>query len=155
MLSARLPTEQIARLLLALMLVCNLTLCVSWGGLFGDGLATASVETNPGSTKDTASVQMPACHSMAVSTADDGTPQAATSQGACQMQDGLASPGGADLSQLVTVLTLLALPLLLLPLPGAASVLLDNWLRDPFLRTRGSHPPSWPRRHLMLSVLRH
>ena len=35
MLSARLHTEQIARLLLALMLVCNLTLCVSWLGLFG------------------------------------------------------------------------------------------------------------------------
>ena len=31
----------------------------------------------------------------------------------------------------------------------------DPWLRDPFLRTRGTHPLSWPRRHLMLSVLRH
>ena len=48
-----------------------------------------------------------------------------------------------------------ALPLLLLPHLGVASHLFDHWLRDPFLRSRGTHPPSWPRRHLMLSVLRH
>ena len=151
MLSARLHTEQIARLLLALMLVCNLTLCVSWLGLFGAGLATASIGVD---ATDHSSMQMSSCHNMTMSTPDDGAPQNATSQ-ACPGQDGLASPGGAGLSQLVTLLTLLVLPLLLLPLPGVASILLDNWLRDPFLRTRGTHPLSWPRRHLMLSVLRH
>jgi hypothetical protein len=52
------------------------------------------------------------------------------------------------------LISLFILPLLLLPL-GTASSVLDNWLRDPFLRSRGTHPPSWPRRHLMLSVLRH
>jgi hypothetical protein len=52
------------------------------------------------------------------------------------------------------LLSLLLLPLLLLP-SWRLAPLLDNWLRDPFLRSRGTHPPSWPRRHLMLSVLRH
>ena len=60
----------------------------------------------------------------------------------------------AALPLLAALLTLLALPLLLLPL-GTASGALDNWLRDPLLRIRGTHPPSWPRRHLKLSVLRH
>ena len=116
MLSSRLPTELIARLLLALMLVCNLTLCVSWLGLFGAGLATASIGVD---ATDHSSMQMSSCHNMTMSTPDDGAPQNATSQ-ACPGQDGLASPGGAGLSQLVTLLTLLVLPLLLLPLPGAA-----------------------------------
>ncbi|MNT42593.1 hypothetical protein D3C72_1790180 [compost metagenome] len=70
------------------------------------------------------------------------------------MHGGLTSPMGAGLPLLAALLTLLALPLLLLPL-GTVGNVLDNWLRDPFLRSRGTHPPSWPRRHLMLSVLRH
>ena len=53
------------------------------------------------------------------------------------------------------LLSLLLIPLLLLPSSWHVGSLLDNWLRDPFLRLRGTHPPSWPRRHLMLSVLRH
>ena len=156
MLSARLPTEQITRLLLALMLVCNLTLCVSWQGLVGDlipNVGASSVTANSPAT-DAVSMQMPSCHSMAMSTTDEGALQSATSE-KCQMKGDLALPGGADLSQLVTLLTLLALPLLLLPRLGATDPLLDQWLRDPFLRLRGTHPPSWPRRHLMLSVLRH
>ena len=70
------------------------------------------------------------------------------------MHGGLTSSSSPGLPLLAALLTLLALPLLLLPLGTAGSVL-DNWLRDPFLRSRGTHPPSWPRRHLMLSVLRH
>ena len=71
------------------------------------------------------------------------------------MHGGLTSPTGAGLPLLAMLLTLLALPLLLLPHLGGASHLFDHWLRDPFLRSRGTHPPSWPRRHLMLSVLHH
>lgn len=70
------------------------------------------------------------------------------------MHGGLTSTGTPGLPLLAALLTLLALPLLLLPL-GTASGGLDNWLRDPFLQSAGTHPPSWPRRHLMLSVLRH
>ena len=58
-------------------------------------------------------------------------------------------------SLLGMLLSLLLLTLLLLPASWSIGPLLDNWLRDPFLRLRGTHPPSWPRRHLMLSVLRH
>ena len=79
---------------------------------------------------------------------DDATPS-----GDCQMQTGVSGAANA-LPLFGMLLSLFILPLLLLPL-GAASSVLDNWLRDPFLRSRGTHPPSWPRRHLMLSVLRH
>ena len=84
----------------------------------------------------------------------DGYAAADLNQDECQMHGGLTSPMGAGLPLLAALLTLLALPLLLLP-PGTVSQQLENWLRDPFLRSRGTHPPSWPRRHLMLSVLRH
>ncbi len=73
--------------------------------------------------------------------------------GDCQMQTGVSGAASA-LPLFGMLISLFILPLLLLP-PGAASSILDNWLRDPFLRSRGTHPPSWPRRHLMLSVLRH
>ncbi|MDY7889898.1 hypothetical protein UXH10_04235, partial [Aeromonas caviae] len=42
MLSSRLPTVLIARLLLALLLVCNLTLCISWHGAAAREEATSS-----------------------------------------------------------------------------------------------------------------
>ena len=149
MLSSRLPTVLIARLLLGLLLVCNLTLCISWHG------AAAREEATSPSLAMTSAANLPAamqglpCH-------DGGNGYAAAdlNQDECQMHGGLTSPMGAGLPLLAALLTLLALPLLLLP-PGTVSKQLENWLRDPFLRSRGTHPPSWPRRHLMLSVLRH
>lgn len=150
MLSSRLPTERIARLLLALMLVCNLTLCISWHGI--DVISSAMAAGSDNATMSTTAMQGLACHTMA---SDDGEQGNAMSQGECQMHGGLTSPTGAGLPLLAMLLTLLALPLLLLPHLGGASHLFDHWLRDPFLRSRGTHPPSWPRRHLMLSVLRH
>ena len=150
MLSSRLPTERIARLLLALMLVCNLTLCISWHGI--DVISSAMAAGSDNATMSTTAMQGLACHTMA---SDDGEQGNAMSQGECQMHGGLTSPTGAGLPLLAMLLTLLALPLLLLPHLGGASHLFDHWLRDPFLRSRGTHPPSWPRRHLMLSVLHH
>ena len=149
MLSSRLPTVLIARLLLGLLLVCNLTLCISWHG------AAAREEATSPSLAMTSAANLPAamqglpCHD-----GGDGYAAADLNQDECQMHGGLTSPMGAGLPLLAALLTLLALPLLLLP-PGTVSQQLDNWLRDPFLRSRGTHPPSWPRRHLMLSVLRH
>ncbi len=149
MLSSRLPTVLIARLLLGLLLVCNLTLCISWHG------AAAREEATSPSLAMTSAANLPAamqelpCHD-----GGDGYAAADLNQDECQMHGGLTSPMGAGLPLLAALLTLLALPLLLLP-PGTVSQQLENWLRDPFLRSRGTHPPSWPRRHLMLSVLRH
>ena len=149
MLSSRLPTVLIARLLLGLLLVCNLTLCISWHG------AAAREATTSPSLAMTSAANLPAamqglpCHD-----GGDGYAAADLNQDECQMHGGLTSPMGAGLPLLAALLTLLALPLLLLP-PGTVSQQLENWLRDPFLRSRGTHPPSWPRRHLMLSVLRH
>ncbi|WP_429120024.1 hypothetical protein [Aeromonas allosaccharophila] len=156
-LAARLPSVALARLLLALLLVCNLTLCISWHGaqpaldtsprqmasqphnmvMGGDEPMTVMDHQSP-----TASLF---CHQ---GMGDDATPS-----GDCQMQTGVSGAANA-LPLFGMLLSLFILPLLLLP-PGAASSVLDNWLRDPFLRSRGTHPPSWPRRHLMLSVLRH
>lgn len=71
----------------------------------------------------------------------------------CQMQTGVNALSFGAMTLLGVLVALLLFPLLL----GSnfATARLDNWLRDPFLRSRGTHPPSWPRRHLMLSVLRH
>lgn len=146
----RLPTLLLARLLLALMLVCNLTLCISWHGT--DVTSSTMTTGSDNATMSATAMQGLACHTMA---ADDGEQGNAMSQGDCQMHGGLTSPTGAGLPLLAALLTLLDLPLLLLPHLGVASHLFDHWLRDPFLRSRGTHPPSWPRRHLMLSVLRH
>ncbi len=71
----------------------------------------------------------------------------------CQMQTGINAPSFGAMTLLGVLFALLLFPLLLVN--NVAASLLDNWLRDPFLRSRGTHPPSWPRRHLMLSVLRH
>ena len=149
MLSSRLPTVLIARLLLGLLLVCNLTLCISWHG------AAAREEATSPSLAMTSAANLPAamqglpCHD-----GGDGYAAADLNQDECQMHGGLTSPMGAGLPLLAALLTLLALPLLLLP-PGTTSQQLENWLRDPCLRSRGTHPPSRPRRPLMLSVLRH
>ncbi|MFM4898578.1 hypothetical protein ACET70_11595 [Aeromonas caviae] len=166
MLSSRLPTTFIARLLLGLMLVCNLTLCIGWHGaataLPGD--ASASILTpvqsplshglhqsepvrHAAMTPDQIDTASLSCHS--------GTLNAGTLSGdECQMQPGFSGAASAP-PLLGMLLSLLLLPLLLLPSSWSIGPLLDNWLRDPFLRLRGTHPPSWPRRHLMLSVLRH
>lgn len=141
MLSSRLPTTFIARLLLGLMLVCNLTLCIGWHGL--DALDAAMAQDHQ--AMSSSPMQGLSCHGATADGEQDAAGQA------CQMHGGLTSSSSPGLPLLAA---LLALPLLLLPLGTAGSVL-DNWLRDPFLRSRGTHPPSWPRRHLMLSVLRH
>ncbi len=162
MLSSRLPTTFIARLLLGLMLVCNLTLCIGW-----HGAATALPSSTSASIL--APAQSPLSHGRhqsepmqytAMHQADTaslschGGPQseAAPPGEECQMQSGLF--GATSAPPLLGLLLSLLLPLLLFP-SWRLAPLLDNWLRDPFLRSRGTHPPSWPRRHLMLSVLRH
>ena len=149
MLSSRLPTVLIARLLLGLLLVCNLTLCISWHGAAAREEATSPSLAMTSAANLPAAIQGLPCHD-----GGDGYAAADLNQDECQMHGGLTSPMGAGLPLLAALLTLLALPLLLLP-PGTVSQQLENWLRDPFLRSRGTHPPSWPRRHLMLSVLRH
>ncbi|MBA8780928.1 hypothetical protein ACK3Z8_15340 [Aeromonas caviae] len=166
MLSSRLPTALIARLLLALVLVCNLTLCIGWHGVAtafpGDasgpiltppqpslshGLHQSGPVRHAAMTPDQIDTASLSCHS--------GTLNAGTLPGdECQMQPGLSGAASAP-PLLGMLLSLLLLPLLLLPSSWSIGPLLDNWLRDPFLRLRGTHPPSWPRRHLMLSVLRH
>lgn len=160
MLSSRLPTALIARLLLGLVLVCNLTLCIGWHGaataLPSD--ASASILT-PSPLSHGLHQNEPVQHS-AMHQADTaslschGGPQseAAPPGEECQMQSGLF--GATSAPPLLGLLLSLLLPLLLFP-SWRLAPLLDNWLRDPFLRLRGAHPPSWPRRHLMLSVLRH
>ncbi|OCW47021.1 hypothetical protein [Aeromonas caviae] len=162
MLSSRLPTTFIARLLLGLMLVCNLTLCIGW-----HGAATALPSSASASILTPA--QLPLSHGRhqsepmqhtAMHQADTaslschGGPQseAAPPGEECQMQNGVF--GATSAPPLLGLLLSLLLPLLLFP-SWRLAPLLDNWLRDPFLRSRGTHPPSWPRRHLMLSVLRH
>ncbi|HHQ4779571.1 TPA: hypothetical protein ACSP0C_003329 [Aeromonas veronii] len=162
-LAARLPCVALARLLLALLLVCNLTLCISWHAsppssettqnsplpmvMFDSSMAMADGETShamaamdhPGGNDMTLS-----CHQ-----GDDGSAMGDE----CQMHTGVNALSFGVMALLGVLVALLIFPLLL----GSnfATALLDNWLRDPFLRSRGSHPPSWPRRHLMLSVLRH
>ncbi|MFQ2435395.1 hypothetical protein ACK304_01985 [Aeromonas caviae] len=160
MLSSRLPTALIARLLLGLVLVCNLTLCIGWHGaataLPSD--ASASILTpSPLShgLHQSEPVQHSAMHQAdTASLSCHGGPQseAAPPGEECQMQSGLF--GATSAPPLLGLLLSLLLPLLLFP-SWRLAPLLDNWLRDPFLRLRGAHPPSWPRRHLMLSVLRH
>ncbi|MFQ2641788.1 hypothetical protein ACK3ZV_02085 [Aeromonas caviae] len=162
MLSSRLPTTFIARLLLGLMLVCNLTLCIGWHG-------AATALPSDASASILAPAQSPLSHvrhqsepmqHTAMHQADTaslschGGPlsEAAPPGEECQMQSGLF--GATSAPPLLGLLLSLLLPLLLLP-SWRLAPLLDNWLRDPFLRLRGAHPPSWPRRHLMLSVLRH
>ncbi|MDX7789652.1 hypothetical protein SJS84_02895 [Aeromonas caviae] len=162
MLSSRLPTTFIARLLLGLMLVCNLTLCIGWHG-------AATALPSDASASILTPVQSPLSHGLhqsepmqhsamhqtdTASLSCHGGPQseAAPPGEECQMQSGLF--GAASAPPLLGLLLSLLLPLLLLP-SWRLAPLLDNWLRDPFLRSRGTHPPSWPRRHLMLSVLRH
>ena len=107
MLSSRLPTVLIARLLLGLLLVCNLTLCISWHG------AAAREEATSPSLAMTSAANLPAamqglpCHD-----GGDGYAAADLNQDECQMHGGLTSPMGAGLPLLAALLTLLALPLL-------------------------------------------
>lgn len=151
MLSSRLPTDLIARLLLGLVLVCNLTLCISWHSSAHDDAVpeTTQLLAMTQTADATAVMQGLPCHDAG------GQAGASMSQGDCQMHGGLTTPGGVGVPLLAALLTLFALPLLIMPRLGIADALLDQWLRDPLLRLRGAHPPSWPRRHLMLSVLRH
>ncbi|WP_415870766.1 hypothetical protein [Aeromonas caviae] len=162
MLSSRLPTTFIARLLLGLMLVCNLTLCIGWHGAATalPSSASASILTPAQSPLSHGRHQSEPVQHAAMHQADTaslschGGPQseAAPPGEECQMQSGVF--GATSAPPLLGLLLSLLLPLLLLP-SWRLAPLLDNWLRDPFLRSRGTHPPSWPRRHLMLSVLRH
>ncbi|MFQ2717362.1 hypothetical protein ACK3YS_00165 [Aeromonas caviae] len=162
MLSSRLPTTFIARLLLGLMLVCNLTLCIGWHGAATALPSSASASilapaqfTLSHGRHQSEPMQYTAMHQAdTASLSCHGGPQseAAPPGEECQMQSGLF--GATSAPPLLGLLLSLLLPLLLLP-SWRLAPLLDNWLRDPFLRSRGTHPPSWPRRHLMLSVLRH
>lgn len=154
MLSSRLPTELIARLLLALVIVCNLTLCVSWHGMAAD--EGAAIDLTAGNvavpqSHEAMGMEMPMADDLVMAIPCHDSQASPQSQG-CQMHGGLTT-GGAGIPLLAALLTLFALPLLLMP--RSLGALLDQWLRDPLLRLRGTHPPSWPRRHLMLSVLRH
>ncbi|MEH8140384.1 hypothetical protein Q7I15_06980 [Aeromonas veronii] len=161
-LAARLPCVALARLLLALLLVCNLTLCISWHGsplssettqssplpmvMFDSSMAMADGEISHAM----AAMEHPgdgmtlSCHQ-----GDDGSAMGDE----CQMQTGVNALSFGAMALLGVLVALLIFPLLLGN--NVVASLLDNWLRDPFLRSRGTHPPSWPRRHLMLSVLRH
>ena len=162
MLSSRLPTALIARLLLALVLVCNLTLCIGWHGVAtafpGDAsgpILTPAQSPLSHGLHQSEPVQHSAMHQAdTASLSCHGGPQseAAPPGEECQMQSGVF--GATSAPPLLGLLLSLLLPLLLFP-SWRLAPLLDNWLRDPFLRSRGTHPPSWPRRHLMLSVLRH
>lgn len=156
-LAARLPSVALARLLLALLLVCNLTLCISWHGaqpaLDISSRQMASQPHNMVMGGDEPMAVMDHQTPAATLSCHQGMGDDATPSGDCQMQTGVSGSASA-LPLFGMLLSLFILPLLLLP-PGTASSVLDNWLRDPFLRSRGTHPPSWPRRHLMLSVLRH
>ncbi len=161
-LAARLPSVALARLLLALLLVCNLTLCISWHAsplssettqnsplpmvMFDSSMAMADGDISHAMPDmDHPGDVMPlSCHQ-----GDEGSAMGDE----CQMQTGVNALSFGVMALLGVLVTVLIFPLL----SGSplASSLLDNWLRDPFLRSRGTHPPSWPRRHLMLSVLRH
>ncbi|MBL0637335.1 hypothetical protein JD527_00450 [Aeromonas veronii] len=161
-LAARLPSVALARLLLALLLVCNLTLCISWHGsppaseptpnsaqsmvMFDSSMAVADGESShamPAMSHPSDTMAL-SCHQ-----GDDGSAMGDE----CQMQTGVNALSFGAMALLGVLVALLIFPLLLGN--NVAASLLDNWLRDPFLRSRGTHPPSWPRRHLMLSVLRH
>lgn len=161
-LAARLPSVALARLLLALLLVCNLTLCISWHG------SPLSSEPTPSSAQSMvmfdssmAMADGESSHAMPAMSHPSDTMALSCHQGdegsamgdECQMQTGVNALSFGAIALLGVLVALLIFPLLL----GSnfATALLDNWLRDPFLRSRGTHPPSWPRRHLMLSVLRH
>ncbi|HIC8800618.1 hypothetical protein [Aeromonas veronii] len=161
-LAARLPSVALARLLLALLLVCNLTLCISWHG------SPLSSEPTPSSAQsmvmfDSSMVMadgdishaMPAMdHPGDVMTLSCHQGDEGSAMGdECQMQTGINASSFGAMTLLGVLVALLLFPFLLGN--NVAASLLDNWLRDPFLRSRGTHPPSWPRRHLMLSVLRH
>lgn len=161
-LAARLPCVALAQLLLVLLLVCNLTLCISWHGsplsseptsssaqsmvMFDSSMAMADGESShamPAMDHPSDTMAL-SCHQ-----GDEGSAMGDE----CQMQTGVNALSFGAIALLGVLVALLIFPLLL----GSnfATALLDNWLRDPFLRSRGTHPPSWPRRHLMLSVLRH
>ena len=161
-LAARLPCVALAQLLLALLLVCNLTLCISWHAsplssettpnsplpmvMFDSSMAMADGEISHAmpAMKHPGDSMTLSCHQ-----GDDGSAMGDE----CQMQTGVNALSFGAMALLGVLVALLIFPLLLGS--NVAASLLDNWLRDPFLRSRGTHPPSWPRRHLMLSVLRH
>ncbi|MEH8148942.1 hypothetical protein [Aeromonas veronii] len=161
-LAARLPSVALARLLLALLLVCNLTLCISWHGsplsseptpssaqsmvMFDSSMAMADGDISHAmpAMDHPSDVMTLSCHQ-----GDEGSAMGDE----CQMQTGVNALSFGAMALLGVLVALLLFPLLLGN--NVAASLLDNWLRDPFLRSRGTHPPSWPRRHLMLSVLRH
>jgi hypothetical protein len=160
-LAARLPSVALARLLLALLLICNLTLCISWHGaqqaLDTSSRQTATLPHNiamSGGEMAEPMAMMDHQNSSAPLSCHQGMGDEAAMGGECQMQTGI-SAAASVLPLFGMLISLFILPLLLLPSLGVTSHRLDLWLRDPFLRSRGSHPPSWPRRHLMLSVLRH
>ncbi|HHQ4609778.1 TPA: hypothetical protein ACSP2B_001987 [Aeromonas veronii] len=161
-LAARLPCVALARLLLALLLVCNLTLCISWhGSPLSSEPTPSSAQSMVMSDSSMAMADGDISHAMPAMDHPGDVMPLSCHQGdegsamgdECQMQTGVNALSFGAMALLGVLVALLIFPLLLGN--NVAASLLDNWLRDPFLRSRGSHPPSWPRRHLMLSVLRH
>ncbi|MFQ1901188.1 hypothetical protein ACK34W_07555 [Aeromonas veronii] len=161
-LAARLPSVAMARLLLALLLVCNLTLCISWH--------SSPLSSEPTPNRAQSMVMFDSSMAMADGDISHAMPamdhpgdvmplschqggEGSTMGDECQMQTGVNALSFGAMALLGVLVALLLFPLLLGN--NVTASLLDNWLRDPFLRSRGTHPPSWPRRHLMLSVLRH
>ncbi|MGL4716888.1 MAG: hypothetical protein ACRCWL_13480, partial [Aeromonas sp.] len=147
-LAARLPSIALARLLLALLLICNLTLCISWHG------AQQALGTSPqpmisqshkmvmdGSKTGEPMAMMDHQNSSAALSCHQGMGDDGAMSGDCQMQTGISATASA-LPLFGMLLALFILPLLLRPYLGATRHQLDLWLRDPFLRSRGSHPPS-------------
>ena len=104
MLSSRLPTVLIARLLLGLLLVCNLTLCISWHGAAAREEATSSSLAMTGAATMPAAMQGLSCHD-----GSDGYAAADPNQDECQMHGGLTSPMGAGLPLLAALCSLASL----------------------------------------------
>lgn len=121
----RMPTHLIARLMLALLLICNLTFCLSWHGVSAQSESSAVAACHTGATSDVAAAD-------------------------CPMPSALAG----TLNQLAAGLPWLLLPLLLCLTLFAPPLRCGVVLRLRDGRERGAPPPSWPRRHLELCILR-
>ncbi|MGL5293959.1 MAG: hypothetical protein ACRC9V_09410 [Aeromonas sp.] len=160
--AARLPSVILTQLLLALLLICNLTLCISG---YVSSPSPPSVQdslpwhittpiahgamTPPEIAKPMIMdhhATLPACHQ---NSTDNGVLSSD-----CHMPTGVLGATSA-LPLLGLLISLCLFSRLPLSSMGAASLRLIHMLRDPFLCSRGASLPSWPRRHLMLLVLRH
>ncbi|MGL5949279.1 MAG: hypothetical protein ACRCYV_09680 [Aeromonas sp.] len=160
-LSHRLPYQRLAAVLLGLLLLCNLSFCMqgsgAWPALTTDDLwhaATTASTVPPAHTANSSSADLVAAHAMAPAANACHAAGSDMASSECPMASAMPSSDQVS-SQWLALLALLLLPLLLFALQLQLPSQLDAWLRSPFLRLRGAHPPSWPRRHLMLCHLTH